>query len=157
MDTSKPSISQELAQEAAEKDQKPKVVLPEQYQEYASVFDKRTSERMPIERPWDHAIDPKDDFVPKDCKIYPMSPIEQEKLDEFIDENMWKGYIRPSKSPMASPFFFVSKKETAKLRPTQDYRRLNEGTIKIRPPQSTKRSKILYKTGFTMGIQQRLN
>jgi hypothetical protein len=59
-----------------------------------------------------------------------MSPIEQEKLDEFIDENMWKGYIRPSKSPMASLFFFVSKKETAKLRPTQDYRRLNKGTIK---------------------------
>jgi hypothetical protein len=126
----KTSISQELAQEAAEKDQKPKVVLPEQYQDYASVFDKRTLERMPIERPWDHAIDLKDGFVPKDCKIYPMSLIEQEKLDEFIDENMRKGYIRPSKSPMASLFFFVSKKETAKLRPTQDYRRLNEGTIK---------------------------
>jgi hypothetical protein len=80
---------------------------------------------MPIKWPWDHAIDLKDDFVLKDCKIYPMSPIEQEKRDEFIDKNMWKGYIRPSKSPMASPFFFVSKKESAKLWPTQDYRQLN--------------------------------
>jgi len=31
---------------------------------------------------------------------------------------------------MASPFFFVSKKDSKKLRPCQDYRRLNEGTIK---------------------------
>jgi len=31
---------------------------------------------------------------------------------------------------MASPFFFVSKKDSKKLRPCQDYRRLNNGTIK---------------------------
>uniref|UniRef100_A0A0W0FGE2 Reverse transcriptase domain-containing protein n=1 Tax=Moniliophthora roreri TaxID=221103 RepID=A0A0W0FGE2_MONRR len=31
---------------------------------------------------------------------------------------------------MASPFFFVGKKEKGKLRPTQDYRRLNHRTIK---------------------------
>lgn len=59
-----------------------------------------------------------------------MSPIEQEKLDEFLEENLRKGYIRPSKSPQASPFFFVSKKDIGGLRPTQDYRRLNDGTIK---------------------------
>jgi len=31
---------------------------------------------------------------------------------------------------MASPFFFVSKKDSKKLRPCQDYRHLNKGTIK---------------------------
>jgi len=31
---------------------------------------------------------------------------------------------------MASPFFFVSKKDSKKLRPCQDYRCLNKGTIK---------------------------
>jgi len=31
---------------------------------------------------------------------------------------------------MASPFFFVSKKDAGKLRPCQDYRYLNEWTIK---------------------------
>ncbi|ESK82717.1 reverse transcriptase-rnase h-integrase [Moniliophthora roreri MCA 2997] len=31
---------------------------------------------------------------------------------------------------MASPFFFVAKKEKGALRPTQDYRELNKGTIK---------------------------
>ncbi len=71
----------------------------------------------------------KPDFVPKDCKIYPLNPEEQKLLDEFLEENTAKGYIRPSKSPMASPFFFVGKKD-GKLRPCQDYRYLNEGTVK---------------------------
>ena len=50
-------------------------------------------------------------------------------MDKFIDENLTKGYIQPSKSPMASPFFFVAKK-SGDLWPCQDYWRLNEGTIK---------------------------
>jgi len=48
------------------------------------------------------------------------------ELDKFLKENLEKGYIRPSQSPMASPFFFVSKKEEGKLRPCQDYRYLND-------------------------------
>lgn len=49
------------------------------------------------------------------------------------DEHLKKGYIRPSKSPMASPFFFVKKKD-GKLRPVQDYRHLNSGTVKNEYP-----------------------
>ena len=47
----------------------------------------------------------------------------------FIEEHWRPGRIRPSISPMASPFFFINKKD-GKLRPTQDYRKLNEATIK---------------------------
>jgi hypothetical protein len=36
---------------------------------------------------------------------------EQLELDKFLKENLKKGYIWPSQSPMASPFFFVSKKD----------------------------------------------
>ena len=75
------------------------------------VFDKVTAERFPESRPWDHAIDLKEDFVPLDCKVYPMTLPEQAELGKFIDKNLAKGYIRPSKSPMASPFFFISKKD----------------------------------------------
>ena len=85
---------------------------------------------MPEQKKWDHPIDLKPDFVPKDSHIYPMNPEECQKLREFLDENLKKGYIRPSTSPQASPFFFVSKKDSKKLRPCQDYRRLNTGTIK---------------------------
>jgi hypothetical protein len=50
-------------------------------------------------------------------------------LDKFLKENLEKGYIKPSQSPMASPFFFVKKKD-GKLRPCQDYRYLNDWTVK---------------------------
>ena len=48
---------------------------------------------------------------------------------EFIVENLKTGRIRPSKSPQASPFFFVKKKDR-KLHLVQDYRYLNEHTVK---------------------------
>jgi hypothetical protein len=63
-----------------------------------------------------------------DCKIYPLMLMEQEKLDEYIKENLEKGYIRPSKSQYLSPFFFVGKKD-GKLRPVIDYRKLNSFTV----------------------------
>ena len=45
--------------------------------------------------------------------------------DKFLKENLEKGYIQPSQSPMASPFFFVDKKDR-KLQPCQDYHYLNK-------------------------------
>src|SRR6266571_5559234 len=41
--------------------------------------------------------------------------------NKFIKEQLEKGYIRPSKSPYSSPFFFIKKKD-GKLHPVQDYR-----------------------------------
>jgi hypothetical protein len=130
----KTSISQQLAHDNAETNPEKKKslddLLPNAYHEYRSVFEKEVSERFPESRPWDHAIDLKPDFILKDCKVYPLTPTEQTKLDEFLEENLQKGYIQPSKSPMASPFFFVSKKDSDALRPCQDYRYLNDGTVK---------------------------
>ncbi len=68
-----------------------------------------------------------------DCKVYPLNRNEQEQLNKFLDENLESGRIRPSKSPFASPFFFVKKKDGT-LQPVQDYRKLNEMTIKNRYP-----------------------
>ena len=62
-----------------------------------------------------------------------MSANEQEELDKFLKEHISKGYLVPSKSPMASPVFFIKKKD-GKLRLVQDYRRLNKITIKNRYP-----------------------
>jgi len=78
----------------------------------------------------DHKIEMKDGFIPKSIKNYNLTPAEQIELDKFLKENLEKGYIQPSQSPMASPFFFVSKKEEGKLRPCQDFRYLNDWTIK---------------------------
>ena len=62
-----------------------------------------------------------------------MTREEDKALDKFIDEQLLKGYIEPSKSPYASPFFFVKKKD-GKLRPVQDYRALNSWTVKNQYP-----------------------
>jgi hypothetical protein len=67
-----------------------------------------------------------------DCKIYLLGQIEQEKLDEFLEENLRMNWICPSTSPMASPFFI--KKKDSSLRPVQDYRRLNAITVPDRYP-----------------------
>ena len=128
----KESISQRLEHQLG--DQKKGLTIeqlvPAPYLKYRKVFEKEASQRFPGRRPWDHAIDLKPDFKPRDCKIYPMTLDEQQLLDEFIKDNLAKGYIRPSKSPMASPFFFIAKKEAEAKRGVQDYRYLNSGTIR---------------------------
>ena len=49
-------------------------------------------------------------------------------LDEFLDENLAKGFICPSKSPQATPLFFVPKKNN-KQHACMDYCYLNSATI----------------------------
>ena len=47
----------------------------------------------------------------------------------FLDNQLAKGYIRPSISPQTSPVFFVPKKD-GKKHMVQDYRYVNKFTIK---------------------------
>ena len=68
-------------------------------------------------------------FEQKSFKNYNLTLAKQDELDKFLKENLEKGYIWKSESPMASPFFFVKKKD-GKLWPCQYYRFLNEWTIK---------------------------
>uniref|UniRef100_A0A0W0FB26 Reverse transcriptase-rnase h-integrase n=1 Tax=Moniliophthora roreri TaxID=221103 RepID=A0A0W0FB26_MONRR len=105
-------------------------VIPEYLSQYHGQFEDKEAERFPIARAYDHAIELKPEFTPRDCKVYSFTALEQIELDTFLKENLHKGYIQKLKSSMASPFFFVGKKEKGKLRPTQDYRWLNHGTIK---------------------------
>ena len=125
-------IATELAIQAGEG--KKKADIPAVYDRFKRLFCKEASQRFPPSRPWDHAIKLKPDApdaIP--CKVYPMTPAEDKALEEFIREQYAKGYIRPSKSPYASPFFFIKKRD-GKLRPVQDYRRLNSHTIKNQYP-----------------------
>ena len=54
-------------------------------------------------------------------------------MKDFIVENLKTGRIRPSKSPYTSPFFFGKKKD-GKLRPIQDYQKLNQITVPNKTP-----------------------
>jgi len=93
------------------------------------VFEKKESERMPMRKAWDHAIDLREGFVQKKGKIYPLSRVEREEVQEFVKNQLRKGYISPSKSSQMSLVFFVLKKD-GKKRMVQDYQYLNSWTIK---------------------------
>ena len=84
---------------------------------------------MPPSHPYDHPIILDESFTPKIEKIHPLSPDEQKATNDFIEENLRTGKIGPSSSPQASSFFYVGKKDLG-LRPCQDYRYVNEHTIK---------------------------
>jgi len=71
--------------------------------------------------------------MPQKGKVYPLSREEREEVREFIKEQLRKGYIQLSKSPQTAPVFFVGKKD-GKKRMVQDYRYLNEWTIKNNYP-----------------------
>jgi hypothetical protein len=60
---------------------------------------------------YDHAIELDHDTTPVYSKVYPMSPREQQELDKYLEENLKKGYIHPSKSNAAAPVFFIKKKD----------------------------------------------
>src|SRR5258705_7519188 len=105
-----------------------KMQLPQEYVEWNKVFEKTASEQFPERCTWDHAIELCEDFIAKKGKIYALSLMEQNSLDDWIKEQLAKGYIRQLKSLQSSPFFFVPKKESNTLHPCQDYQYLNEYT-----------------------------
>ena len=62
-------------------------------------------------------------------KVYPLALVKQKQLDSFLKENLKSRHIFPSKSPMASPVFFINKKDRS-LCLVQDYWKLNMVTVK---------------------------
>ena len=109
-----------------------KIPLP--YRQFARVFSEEASHEFPPTRIWDHAIELKPN-APQTLpgKIYPLAQAELQELDKFVAEHLKRGTIRPSKTPYAASFFFI-KKKNGKLRPVQDYRPINEWTVKNKYP-----------------------
>ena len=107
--------------------------VPDYLHDFQDVFAKESYNALPDRKIWDHAIELVPDAQSSNCKIYPLSRDEQAEMDAFIEENLRTGRIQPSKSPMASPCFFIKKKD-GKLRLIQDYRKLNGMTVKNRYP-----------------------
>ena len=85
--------------------------IPKEFHGFLYVFSEKSTAQFPEPQPWDHKIELKDMFIPKSFKTYNLTLAEQIELDNFLKGNLDKGYIQPSQSPMASPFFFVNKKD----------------------------------------------
>jgi hypothetical protein len=126
------TMASKLAEQATKL--KPEVTLPPEYQRFTKVFSEKASERFPPSRPYDHAIDLKPDApasLPAKAARLPADELIAAK--EFVEENQRLERVVESKSPYAARLFFIKKKD-GKLRPVQDYRNLNDHTIKNRYP-----------------------
>ena len=56
------------------KEKTPEELVPEEYHKFLNVFLKKESKHMPIQKPWDHAIDLENTFKPKKGRIIPLLP-----------------------------------------------------------------------------------
>ena len=61
--------------------------------------------------------------------IYPLLQTKLAALRDFLEENLAKGFIRESKSPIGTPILFIPKKDRS-LRLYIDYRGLNTIIVK---------------------------
>jgi len=74
-------------------------LVPGKFLKWRKVFGKVESERMPTRKVWDHAIDLKKTFKLWKGRIYPLFKNEREEVQNFVEDQLRKRYIRPLKSP----------------------------------------------------------
>jgi len=109
--------------------EKVREIVPQKFHKWLKVFGKVELERMLMRKPWNHAINLKEDFILRKGRTYLMSRQKKEKVQEFVEEQLRKEYIRLLKLLQTSPVFFVEKKD-GKKQMVQDYWYLNKGTVK---------------------------
>ncbi|KAL0195339.1 hypothetical protein M9458_008911, partial [Cirrhinus mrigala] len=107
--------------------------IPAEYHDLLEAFSTTKATQLPPHRPGDCAIDLLPGSIPPRGRIFPLSQPEAEAMNQYIKEELTKGFIRPSTSPASAGFFFVKKKDGG-LRPCIDYRALNDITVKYRYP-----------------------
>lgn len=123
-----------------EEDQEQELVqqqLPEQYLEYADVFSKAASDKLPPRRTNDYRIELEDGKTAESAvghsPLYKQTAEELEAARDYIVDNLNKGFIGPSAVPFASPIL-MARKPGGGLRFCVDYRKLNAITRKDRYP-----------------------
>ena len=94
------------------------------------LFNKKKFKKLLERREWDHEINLTEE-VPKklNAKAYTMILKKEEALNQWLDEQLKAGLIVESKSRYAAPCFYILKKNSS-LQLVQDYRKLNQVTIK---------------------------
>jgi len=108
--------------------------LPDYIQPFTHLFNKKKFEKLPERCEWDHEINLMEE-APKElnAKAYMMTLKEEEALNQWLDEQLKAGLIVESKSRYVAPCFYISKKDSS-LQLVQDYRKLNQVTIKDKTP-----------------------
>ena len=86
------SASQQLAWKSEEDQSKKKLLkeelVPKEYHNFLHLFDKKTLERFPQSRPYNHKIEIEEGFVPTSTKIYPLTQNEDEAAKKFVEDSL---------------------------------------------------------------------
>ena len=107
--------------------------VPKEFHDFLDVFDRKAAEVLPPNRTYDHKIEIDSDGPLPKSRLYPMSQFKLQRMKEYLEENLRKGFITPSNAPYASPILFAQK-SNGDLRFCVDYRKLNALTKKDRYP-----------------------
>ncbi|WVZ87924.1 hypothetical protein U9M48_034498 [Paspalum notatum var. saurae] len=101
--------------------------------DFPDVFPEELPE-LPRDRDVEFAIELVPGTSPVSRRPYRMAPDELKELKVQLQEQLDKGFIRPSSSPWGCPALFVEKKDQGGKRLCVDYRPLNAVTIKNKYP-----------------------
>src|SRR5260221_2228462 len=105
----------------------------QEYHEFCDVFSGEKANTLAPHWPYNLKINLEEGTKLFHGPIYSLSPLELTALREFLEENVWNGFICPSKSPWGSPVLFVKKKDGS-LHLCIDFCTLNRVTEKDRYP-----------------------
>ena len=101
---------------------------------FTRLFNKRKFEKLPKQCKWDHKINLIEEAPRKlNAKAYAMTFKEEEALNQWLDKQLKVGLIMESKSRYIALCFYIPKKDGF-LRLVQDYKKLNQITIKDKTP-----------------------
>ena len=103
--------------------------IPEAYWDFSDVFSKAKADTLAPHQPYDLKIVLEDGTTPPQPPIYSLSNSELGTLQDFIDEHLNIGFIRPSHSSHGAPILFVKKKDGS-LQLCVDFQSLNKVTKK---------------------------
>ncbi len=85
--------------------------IPAEYHDISEVFCKQRALSLPPHRPYDCAIDLLPGSTFPRSRLYNISRPERVEMEEYINNSLAAGIIRPSSSPLGAGFFFVGKKD----------------------------------------------
>lgn len=124
------SASTDVSPPAKEEEMFPDLArVPAEYLDLKEVFSKARATSLPPHCSNFCSIDLITGSAPPCGRLYSPSPPERQAMENYIQEYLAAGLIRPSSFPAGAGFFFVGKKDDG-LRPCIDCRSLNSITIK---------------------------
>ena len=129
-----PNRSTDQINEVSEKTEETvKQKLPQEYHDLINIFDRSKAKELLPHRSYDYKIELEPGKKPPQSRLYSISRFKLQKVKEYLDDNLKKGFILPSTAPYISPVLFVQKYNRS-LRFCVDYWKLNSLTIRNRYP-----------------------